>query len=291
MAVRLTARRSVVVISDWVDGPHRAPRVRRSSGRTPCACDRSRIPAVVRRRRRPRRRDRRLSRAAAARLRRRRASSTRRRSGIIGAATGRAAVPPRQRRCSPAARSASTTSTRRSPRPRCSASCAAFGAPHILVVLGLGVAPDAARRLREQRHHLQFDRRAGAARAAGGQRAFRSRPDRRAVAVGRGRRARHPGMRDRDHADRPGIRRDRPVPPARHAPRTYDLIYVAAAQPYKRHDILFDALARLPRDVRALCVFGYGEMADDAARARRRARTCRSSSSGRPACRSTRSTG
>lgn len=42
-----------------------------------------------------------------------------------------------------------------------------------------------------------------------------------------------------------------------------DLIYVAAAQPYKRHDILFDALARLPRDVRALCVFGYGEMADD----------------------------
>jgi glycosyltransferase involved in cell wall biosynthesis len=42
-----------------------------------------------------------------------------------------------------------------------------------------------------------------------------------------------------------------------------DLIYVAAAQPYKRHDILFDALARLPRDVRAICVFGYGEMADD----------------------------
>ncbi|MEG3163841.1 glycosyltransferase [Sphingomonas sp. PB2P19] len=42
-----------------------------------------------------------------------------------------------------------------------------------------------------------------------------------------------------------------------------DLIYVAAAQAYKRHDILFDALAKLPRDVRALCVFGYGEMADD----------------------------
>jgi glycosyltransferase involved in cell wall biosynthesis len=45
--------------------------------------------------------------------------------------------------------------------------------------------------------------------------------------------------------------------------KDYDLIYVAAAQPYKRHDILFDALERLPRDVRALCVFGYGEMADD----------------------------
>lgn len=41
-----------------------------------------------------------------------------------------------------------------------------------------------------------------------------------------------------------------------------DLIYVAAAQPYKRHDILFDALAALPRDVRALCVFGYGEDGD-----------------------------
>jgi len=41
-----------------------------------------------------------------------------------------------------------------------------------------------------------------------------------------------------------------------------DLIYVAAAQPYKRHDILFDALATLPRDVRALCVFGYGEDSD-----------------------------
>lgn len=46
-------------------------------------------------------------------------------------------------------------------------------------------------------------------------------------------------------------------------PKRYDLIYVAAAQAYKRHDILFDALARLPRSISALCVFGYGEMADD----------------------------
>ena len=45
-------------------------------------------------------------------------------------------------------------------------------------------------------------------------------------------------------------------------PKTHDLIYVAAAQPYKRHDILFDALARLPRTVSALCVFGYGELAE-----------------------------
>lgn len=45
--------------------------------------------------------------------------------------------------------------------------------------------------------------------------------------------------------------------------KPYDVVYVAAAQPYKRHDILFDALARAPRRLRALCVFGYGHMADD----------------------------
>ncbi len=47
------------------------------------------------------------------------------------------------------------------------------------------------------------------------------------------------------------------------APKDIEVIYVAAAQPYKRHDILFDALAALPRDVRCLCVFGYGELAGD----------------------------
>lgn len=41
-----------------------------------------------------------------------------------------------------------------------------------------------------------------------------------------------------------------------------DLIYVAAAQSYKRHDILFNALTELPRSISALCVFGYGENAD-----------------------------
>lgn len=45
-------------------------------------------------------------------------------------------------------------------------------------------------------------------------------------------------------------------------PKDYDLIYVAAAQAYKRHDILLDALDRCPRDVRALCVFGYGELGE-----------------------------
>ena len=44
--------------------------------------------------------------------------------------------------------------------------------------------------------------------------------------------------------------------------RDYDLIYVAAAQGYKRHDVLLDALEQLPRDVRGLFVFGYGEDAD-----------------------------
>ena len=46
------------------------------------------------------------------------------------------------------------------------------------------------------------------------------------------------------------------------SPKDYDCIYVAAAQPYKRHDILLDAFERLPRDVRGLLVFGYGEDAD-----------------------------
>ena len=45
--------------------------------------------------------------------------------------------------------------------------------------------------------------------------------------------------------------------------KVYDVIYVAAAQAYKRHDILFDALAKLPRSVRALCVCGYGELGDE----------------------------
>ncbi|MBY3046099.1 glycosyltransferase [Rhizobium leguminosarum] len=42
--------------------------------------------------------------------------------------------------------------------------------------------------------------------------------------------------------------------------KIYDVIYVAAAQAYKRHDILFNALSQLPRSLRALCVCGYGEM-------------------------------
>jgi len=44
--------------------------------------------------------------------------------------------------------------------------------------------------------------------------------------------------------------------------KPYDVIYVAAAQAYKRHDVLFAALARAPRPLKALCVMGYGEDAD-----------------------------
>ncbi len=43
--------------------------------------------------------------------------------------------------------------------------------------------------------------------------------------------------------------------------KRFDVVYVAAAQAYKRHDILFDALAARS-DLTALCVFGYGERAD-----------------------------
>lgn len=44
--------------------------------------------------------------------------------------------------------------------------------------------------------------------------------------------------------------------------KIYDVIYVAAAQAYKRHDLLFAALAQSPRRLKALCVMGYGETAD-----------------------------
>ncbi|MDB6452900.1 glycosyltransferase [Falsirhodobacter sp. 20TX0035] len=46
------------------------------------------------------------------------------------------------------------------------------------------------------------------------------------------------------------------------AAKDYDVVYVAATQPYKRHDLLLDALARLPGR-RALCVVGYGHMTGD----------------------------
>ncbi|KRB58269.1 glycosyl transferase family 1 [Rhizobium sp. Root708] len=44
--------------------------------------------------------------------------------------------------------------------------------------------------------------------------------------------------------------------------KIYDVIYVAAAQPYKCHEVLFEALAKIPVPLRALCICGYGEMVD-----------------------------
>jgi glycosyltransferase involved in cell wall biosynthesis len=47
-------------------------------------------------------------------------------------------------------------------------------------------------------------------------------------------------------------------------PKRYDLIYVACAQAYKRHDVLFKALADLNGQSRVscLCVCGYGDLGD-----------------------------
>jgi len=44
--------------------------------------------------------------------------------------------------------------------------------------------------------------------------------------------------------------------------KEYDLIYVACAQPYKRHDVLFEAMARCRRPVNCLCVIGYGDLTE-----------------------------
>jgi glycosyltransferase involved in cell wall biosynthesis len=44
--------------------------------------------------------------------------------------------------------------------------------------------------------------------------------------------------------------------------KVYDVVYVAAAQGYKKHEVLFEALARMPRTTRALCVCGYGELGE-----------------------------
>ena len=134
------------------------------------------------------------------------------------------------------------------------------GAPHILIVYGLGVAPeilalcansliiynsiDAPSLRVPERVSAHFD-------------LVLTGAEWQSAEV----EARHPGMTTAVLPVGPefaGVDQFRPLGSA----KDYDLIYVAAAQAYKRHDILFDALARLPRDVRALCVFGYGEDAD-----------------------------
>jgi glycosyltransferase involved in cell wall biosynthesis len=72
-------------------------------------------------------------------------------------------------------------------------------------------------------------------------------------------RSRHPGMPTTVMPIGPEFASELTFRPL-HLPKIYDVIYVAAAQPYKQHDILFNALAKLPRSLRTLCICGYGEM-------------------------------
>jgi len=75
-------------------------------------------------------------------------------------------------------------------------------------------------------------------------------------------RQRHPGMKTMVLPIGPEFAADTQFYPTGDR-KIYDIIYVAAAQAYKRHDVLFNAMAKLPRDLRALCVSGYGEMAEE----------------------------
>ena len=135
-----------------------------------------------------------------------------------------------------------------------------FGAPHILVVLGLGVSPE----LLELCANSVIIYNSIDAPALRVPREVSACCD--LVLTGAqwqsdAVEAEHPGMRTAILPIGPefaAIDQFRPLG----TDKDVDLIYVAAAQPYKRHDILFDALAALPRDVRAICVFGYGEDGD-----------------------------
>lgn len=136
-----------------------------------------------------------------------------------------------------------------------------FGAPHVLVVLGLGVAPALLEACAESVIlYNSIDAPA-----------LRVPPEVSAhfdlVITGAQWQSdvvaqRHPGM--------PTL--IMPIGPEFAAPEQFhplgiekdvDLIYVAAAQSYKRHDILFEALALCPRDVTVICLFGYGELGDE----------------------------
>ena len=136
-----------------------------------------------------------------------------------------------------------------------------YGAPHILIVLGLGVAPElldlCANSVIVYNSIDAPALRVPAAVSARFDLVITGAPWQSDVVSDR-----HPGMATLVMPIGPefaSIDQFRPLGTS----MDLDLIYVAAAQPYKRHDILFDALARCPRDVRALCVFGYSEMGDE----------------------------
>ena len=136
----------------------------------------------------------------------------------------------------------------------------AFGAPHILVVYGLGVAPELMDACADS-VILYNSIDAPALRVPA---AVSARCD--LILTGAAWQsaeveARHPGLPTATMPVGPefaAIDQFRPLG----SPKDYDLIYVAAAQAYKRHDLLLDAFAQLPREVRGLFVFGYGEDAD-----------------------------
>ncbi|AXC50386.1 glycosyltransferase [Paracoccus suum] len=73
-------------------------------------------------------------------------------------------------------------------------------------------------------------------------------------------RARHPGALCAVLPIGPEFASDETFHPTG-APKEFDVVYVAATQSYKRHDLLLDTLARRP-GTRALCVVGYGELTD-----------------------------
>lgn len=137
---------------------------------------------------------------------------------------------------------------------------AAFGAPHILCVWGLGVSEDILLACRDSfKIYNSIDAPA-----------LRIPPEvsRHFDLILTGApwqsdvvRERHPDMPTAILPIGPEFASDTTFHPLDVA-KTYDIIYVAAAQGYKRHDILFDAMAKLPRTLRALCVCGYGELTD-----------------------------
>ena len=258
VAAQLTARRSVVVISDWVEGADPFPNERGASAPAH-ALDPDRFPWIGETsvpgdvtveggylERLP------LALVAA---------------GIVEQAEiwhhYRGADEPPFARHGPAlARRAFRLDSETAPFPSSAMKdfIRTFGAPHILVVLGLGVARDVLD-LCANSVTIYNSIDAPALRVPSDVSACFDLVLTGAQWQSDAVEATHPGMRTAIMPIGPefaAIDQFRPLG----TEKDVDLVYVAAAQPYKRHDILFDALARLPRDVRALCIFGYGEDGD-----------------------------
>lgn len=135
-----------------------------------------------------------------------------------------------------------------------------FGVPHILCVYGLGISEELLRLCKES-FKIYYSIDAPALRVPPGvSKHFNL------VLVGDKRqqekvRRTHPGMPCEILTTGPDFADTETFSPL-NIPKKYDLIYVACAQPYKRHDILFGAMAKLKnrRPVNCLCICGYGEL-------------------------------